>query len=110
MLRCPRPSGLCMLLALLLLYNPFLALFCSHSHSSLHLPQRNRATVGSSELQHFSPVQQEETPQVDLKLEERREEVSAPAGSFATRGFDHAEEITHPDLLARVWSRPPPTL
>ena len=110
MSRCPRLSGLCLLLALLLLYNPFLAIFCSHSHSSLHLPQRNRATLGSSELQHFSPVQQEETQQVDLALEERREEVSAPAEGFAARGFEHEEEATHPDLIARVWSRPPPTL
>ncbi len=46
----------CVLLAFLLLYNPFVLLFHSHSESSVHSLARNRATIGSSELQHYSPV------------------------------------------------------
>ena len=109
MVRRPWLSGLCMFLALLLLYNPFIAIYCSHSQTSLHTPQRNRASVGSSELQHFTPVQQEQTRQSDLDVAEGREEVSAPAESFADR-FEPEEELSQPDLDASVWSRPPPSL
>lgn len=45
-----------LVLAGLLLYNPFLALIHSHTGLSMQDLPRNRATVGSSELQHFSPV------------------------------------------------------
>src|SRR5215831_6006488 len=46
----------CLILAILLLYNPFFAV--PHSGSSLEIGHRasHRATVGASELQHFSPV------------------------------------------------------
>jgi len=107
--RRPWQPGVCVLLAVLILYNPFIAIYCSHSHSSVHMPQRNRATVGSSELQHFGPVQ-EEVQQTDLNIEEDRGEVVAPAGSFVARGFEREEKVTQPDLVAKVWSRPPPTL
>ena len=106
----PWLSGLCMFLALLLLYNPFIAIYCSHSQTSLHTPQRNRASVGSSELQHFTPVQQEQTQQSDVNVEAGREQVSAPAESFADRSFAREEELSQPDLVASVWSRPPPSL
>ena len=110
MTRRPWHTGLCALLAVFLLYNPFVAIYCSHSHSSVDTPQRNRATVGSSELQHFSPVQ-EEIQQSDLNVEEIREEVASPAEGFVTRGFELEEiKVTQPDLAARVWSRPPPIL
>ena len=53
----PRSQALvCLLLVGLLLYNPFLALMQPHTGLSLHRLPRNRATVGASELQHFSPV------------------------------------------------------
>jgi len=46
----------CLILATLLLYNPFLAV--PHSGNSLEVGHRasHRATVGASELQHFSPI------------------------------------------------------
>lgn len=45
-----------LVLAILLLYNPFFAV--PHSGSSLEIGHRasHRATVGASELQHFSPI------------------------------------------------------
>jgi hypothetical protein len=100
---------LCVFLAFLLLYNPFIALYCSHSNYTVHTPERNRATVGSSELQHFSPVQ-DEIQQTELSVEENRDEVAAPAGSFVARGFEREEEIPQPEFANKVWSRPPPTL
>jgi hypothetical protein len=46
----------CLLLATLLLYNPFFAV--PHSGNGVDIGHRasHRATVGSSELQHFSPI------------------------------------------------------
>lgn len=45
-----------LVLAILLLYNPFFAL--PHSGNTLEIGHRasNRATVAASELQHFSPI------------------------------------------------------
>jgi len=100
---------LCVLLAFLMLYNPFIALYCSHGAYSLHTPERNRATVGSSELQHYGPIQ-DEIQQPDLRMEENRDEVAAPASSFVARGFEREVELPQPEFAAKVWSRPPPTL
>jgi hypothetical protein len=97
----------CVLLAALLLYNPFAALCFSHSTIEVHTLQRNRASVGASELQHFSPVQ-DDIPQADLNLESRREEVAAPAESFVARGFEREVEVPQSDIVSKVWSRPPP--
>jgi hypothetical protein len=100
---------ICMLLAALLLYNPFATLYYSHGTIEVHTLQRNRATVGSSELQHFSPVQ-DEIQKADIDLEANREELAVPAGSFVTRGFEREVEVPQSDIVSRVWSRPPPLL
>ncbi len=105
----PWHIGLSVLLAVLILYNPFVAMYSSHGVYEFHSLQRNRATVGSSELQHFSPVQ-EDTQQTDLVFEENREEVAVPAGNYVARGFEREEIIPQPDVTAIVWSRPPPSL
>src|SRR5215475_3244756 len=105
--RWPWQAACCVLLAFLLLYNPFAALHCSHSNNSVHNPQRNRATVGASEMQHFGVVQKQTQP-TDLTKEGNREEVAAPARSYLARGFKR-EEVRQPDIAATVWSRPPPT-
>jgi hypothetical protein len=98
---------ICVLLAALLLYNPFATLCFSHGTFEVHTLQRNRASVGASELQHFSPVQ-DDIPQVDLNLEASREEVPAPAGSYVARGFEREVEVPQSDIVVKVWSRPPP--
>jgi hypothetical protein len=97
----------CVLMAALILYNPFAALCHSHSTFEVHTLQRNRATVGASELQHFSPIQ-DDTKQADLNLEASREEVTVPAGSYVARGFEPEVEVSQSDIVSRVWSRPPP--
>jgi hypothetical protein len=98
---------ICLLLAVLLLYNPFVALYYSHDTIEVHTLQRNRASVGASELQHFSPVQ-DGIQQADIDLESNREEVAAPAGSYVARGFEREVEVPQPDVVLKVWSRPPP--
>jgi hypothetical protein len=98
---------ICALLAALLLYNPFVALCYSHDTIEVHTLQRNRAAVGASELQHFSPVQ-DGIQQADMDLESNREEVAAPAGSYVARGFEREIEVPQSDIEFKVWSRPPP--
>jgi hypothetical protein len=99
----------CVLLAALILYNPFAALCFSHGPVEVHTLQRNRASVGASELQHFSPVQ-DDTKQADVNLEASREEVAVPAGSYVARAFEREVEVPQSDIVSRVWSRPPPLL
>jgi hypothetical protein len=98
---------MCVFVAALLLYNPFAALCFSHGTFEVHTLQRNRASVGASELQHFSPVQ-DGKQQVDLNLESNREEVALPAGSFAARGYERESELPHSGIVSTLWSRPPP--
>jgi hypothetical protein len=97
----------CVLLALWLLYNPFAAVYYSHNTMEVHTLQRNRASVGASELQHFSPVQ-DDIPQVDVNLDASLAEVVAPAGSYVACGFQREIEVPQSDILSKVWSRPPP--
>lgn len=51
-----RQQWICFLLALFLLYNPFFGL--PHSGNGLEVcrPASHRATVGASEMQHFTPT------------------------------------------------------
>ena len=98
---------MCVLLAALILYNPFAALCFSHGTIEVHTLQRNRASVGASELQHFSPVQ-DGKQQADLNLEANGEELAAPAETFVARGFEREVEVPQSDIVAKVWSRPPP--
>ena len=97
----------CVLLAALILYNPFAALCFSHGTIEVHTLQRNRASVGASELQHFSPVQ-DGKQQADLNLESNCEELAVPAETFAARGFEREVEVPRSDIVSKVWSRPPP--
>jgi hypothetical protein len=97
----------CVLLAALILYNPFAALCYSHGPVEVHTLQRNRASVGASELQHFSPVQ-DDTKHADLDLEANREQLALPAGSYVARGFEREVELPQSDIVVKVWSRPPP--
>src|SRR5215470_10242067 len=46
----------CLLLVLFLLYNPFFAAMHSSNGLDVSRPASHRATVGASELQHFSPA------------------------------------------------------
>lgn len=100
---------LCALLALLILYNPFVSIRSPLAVPSIQDHARHRATVGVSELQHFSPVQVEVSLQ-DLSLTETREEVAAPTKQFEARAFERDVQLPEPDFAQTVCSRPPPAL
>src|SRR5208337_1613774 len=98
----------CILLSGLLLYNPFLSLIHSPTGLSVHHLARNRATVGSSELQHFSPVSKEITGSV--LLEERTGEIIATSvGQEFQLAIDLTRDLViSPDFSSNLWFRPPP--
>jgi hypothetical protein len=99
---------LCLLLASLFLYNPFLAGADSFGGLNLRHPPSNRATIGSSELQQFRVTDGRSTfaipeaasiefhpplPDRPLAVSERVAEDILPAQQF---------------LCASLWFRPPP--
>ena len=99
---------LSVLLILLVLYNPFSALagYCgSPSYDKLAC---NRASIGSSELQHFSPVS---NPGLHSDLDVVLLSAELLRSSQETEpGKDQREEIpSEPAKLAGVWFRPPPS-
>jgi len=98
------------LLIALVLYNPFLALTKHTDGPEFHRLASHRATVGASEMDHFTPVQAEK-----VELEAAVEEMGAaslivekndvPAPDFLK------EEGLPPqtELITSTWFRPPPT-
>ena len=98
------------LLIALVLYNPFLALTKHTDGPEFHRLASHRATVGASEMQHFTPVQAEK---VEL---EAAVEVIGAAGLIAdkdeTPSPDVLQEEALPpqtELITSTWFRPPPT-
>jgi hypothetical protein len=98
----------CLVLAIFLLSNPFLSLFRAPGNTSVRHPVSHRATLGSSELQHFSPVSGQDAPdtsahQVDAERipvrSERRVRIATNDQEFLT---------TAPEFSASLWFRPPP--
>jgi hypothetical protein len=102
----PVRAWICVILTLLILYNPFAALTHSHTSFSVHEQSRHRATVGASELQHLGSAQ-DQNPQGPTNLEEHGFEFAAPAESGPQR-LEPDIEVPQPDSMHRVWSRPPP--
>ena len=103
------PAIVCLLLAGLLLYNPFLSLIHSPTGLSVHHLSRNRSTVGSGELQPLSPVSTGVA--ADVQLEEGTGEIIAIAGG---QEFQLAADLTWdlvitPDFSSNLWFRPPPS-
>jgi hypothetical protein len=104
----PKPRAwLCLFLAALFLYNPFLEAPASAAGLDLRHSASNRATVGASELQQFTVgklrhvvgTQAESPTGTALFLEAPREQPTAA-------GFDSPA----PPVLwaANLWFRPPP--
>jgi hypothetical protein len=107
-LRCWR-IGICLLVVGLVLYNPFVALSGSSGCLSYERLACNRATVGSAELQDFSPAPNPnfQPPDVDAGVPQIEPAVILQVQEPAV---DQEEMIpAEPELLAGVWFRPPPT-
>lgn len=100
----------CVILILLLLYNPFSMASSSDGGLNVRHPASNRATVGSSELQHFSPIAGKDCGGLpDLAVAEvfTAPPISIDEGLFVT------DQTFLPPLQfspASLWFRPPPSL
>jgi hypothetical protein len=107
--RGPFRVWVCVLLAFLILYNPFTANMRSGDASAVRGLARHRATVGASELQHFtgSPDQ---TQQTDVNLQENHEGFASFIAEYQPQSIERDVEVPQPDSISRVWSRPPPSL
>ncbi|HUI50153.1 MAG TPA: hypothetical protein VLX60_00150 [Terriglobales bacterium] len=103
----PMRAWICVLLALLILYNPFLALTSSCGSYSVQGQARHRATVGASELQHLGCAQ-DQTPQDVENLQEFGQEFAGPAVEYQAVAFHEDVEVAQPALASLIWSRPPP--
>lgn len=98
----------CILLGLLLLYNPFLMLPGSNGGLNVRHPASNRATVGSSELQQFTSVAgQDYLSCPDIAPVETPFPLPAPS---RWRVWRVSGELFPPQYLlcASLWNRPPP--
>lgn len=103
-----RPRAwLCLLLAVLFLYNPFLAAPSVGAGLHVQRTSSNRATVGASELQHFTAKERRVS---EAPARAVTNTLPLPDTSvrefFATPKF----ETRVPQLLwsASLWFRPPP--
>jgi hypothetical protein len=101
----------CLVLIASVLYNPFLALKIQSDGLAYASLARHRSTVGSSEMQHFPPVQAEYA-QPDATVEETAPQVSvvqvAQTEYSGTIILDQALP-PQPELIASICFRPPPS-
>jgi hypothetical protein len=99
----------CLLLFGLLLFNPFAALTSASNHPGFSTSPRHRATVGASEMQHFSPVKSEITTP-DIAQVVHSMDVKVTPAESKPRTILLEELPPMPALIVSVWFRPPPAL
>jgi len=100
----------CLALAVLFLYNPYLAVTPSSSILNVHHTLSYRATVGSSEMQHFSPTDARKI--LALSVASVLSWLDSPANPVISRV---TEVSLHPArafdvLCSDLWFRPPPAV
>jgi len=99
---------LCLLLAALFLYNPFLATPNCFGELNLRHPARNRATVGASELQQFKVG--DEGSKIKVPVSAAAESPHALPGPAESAPSLFLQRVSPPQqfLSASLWFRPPP--
>jgi hypothetical protein len=101
-------SLVCFCLALFLLYNPYMAAQGSTNGLNVRHPASNRATVGASELQHFSPADGKD------KLSTAAIPPVEPLASTpdaSSQAFEFLPQVVSPAQQffgSSLWFRPPP--
>src|SRR5271163_4282201 len=101
--------GICLLLVALIIYNPYLAGAESGAGLCVRHSASNRATVGASELQHFSPI---DGRSVLATAAVRVFQLFDGLPSIASETHQSATEKVFPAvqyLPASLWFRPPPS-
>jgi hypothetical protein len=100
----------CLLLALLFLYNPYLSAPGSTGGLEVQHPVSHRATVGSSELEKYSSPS---SPDAHLFVAVFFAKVISSLSSDDSQSFPHQGSELLPSqqfLCASLWFRPPPAL
>jgi hypothetical protein len=100
----------CLLLALLMLYNPFAASLGSDGALNVCHRASNRATVGASELQHFCFANGRDRL---LTHDSALVKALAPSSELSAHSLpDLPQETSLPQQIfgASLWFRPPPAL
>ena len=91
----------------LLLYNPFVALVHHSDGLAYQALARHRATVGASEMQHYSPVQGENA-QPEIVVAQIFTKVVVENNQSASHILENERLPQRPELIASIWFRPPP--
>ena len=99
----------CLLLVGLLLYNPFLSFIHSSTGLSVHHLPRYRATVGASELRHFSPVSRGVAERVLLEASTGETDTSSNGQDSPLAPDLTRDRVIAPDYSSNLWFRPPPS-
>jgi hypothetical protein len=96
-----------MLLIGLLLYNPFLALMSHSDGLGYQAMARHRATVGSSELQHYTPVPGENAqPEAIVEVVFAGDQAESHRNpTYTPQDETLAQRV---ELIGSIWFRPPP--
>ena len=105
---CQWRIAVSLVLAVLFLYNPYQS--SASSSSGLRVSQRAsyRATVGSSELQQFTPSERRvKAVVVDAAVFDLLVLLPRPTVTFLSRADDHVLS-PQPVFSASLWFRPPP--
>jgi hypothetical protein len=103
-------AGLCLILAVLFLYNPFFTIYGSSGVSAVRHPLSFRGTVASSELR-CSVVKQVQ-PKIEVLGEASLDAAKLPEASCPNTVALPDEPLHSPReaVLESLWFRPPPLL
>jgi hypothetical protein len=93
----------------LVLYNPFVLLTNPSNGLVCQAMARHRATVGASELQHFSPVRPV-SAQNEVFVYDYLRVVALPKTTFPLPVQQEPVILQQPEQIAGIWFRPPPAL
>jgi hypothetical protein len=97
-------------LALFMLYNPFAASLSSANVLNVRHAASNRATVGASELQHFSFANGRDSLSTRDTVVVRTFVSFSEAAAQFLEVFPQITSLPHQILGASLWFRPPPVL
>jgi|SRR5215471_9422461 len=105
-----RQALFCLVLVGLLLYNPFAGLCGANDGLSYEQLARNRATLGASELQHFSPITDHSSAQTELDLDIPATGLLPVVREELSRSDFQQRVPPQTELLNEFSNKPPPSL
>jgi hypothetical protein len=99
---------ICITLVLLFLYNPFLGMASSGAGLNIRHSASYRATVGASELQHFSPTNARKVFAIPLVALLAWFELPTKSSASYPVELSPRPQYVSQCLCADLWFRPPP--